>query len=309
MNFDVATDHFIGEQRAEGRFGGARTDSSYRRTIELHTQDAAEAGHPDILTADRLDVLKTMDRWSHPSTKRVRRAHLVAFYDWAVRNQVRPDNPARQTRGPKRVNPAPVVPTVEEVRKLLAIARTWSGQDWWAIELLAATGVRNAELRALRVRDLARERFVHVPVTAGKGRRERMIPAVASVQAVAREALATRDPSDYVLGHRQTRDVGVKNPRIHIDPTRPISGQALMRLLRKANTQAGLGRPLTPQALRHYVGHRATTLGSIYIAQAWLGHADIGTTVAHYVGLASDEETTKIRDCFSEELEWPAHNA
>jgi integrase/recombinase XerD len=304
MNFTTATDLYIAEQRAEGRFGGTRTDNAYRRTIELHTCDAADAGHGDVLTADRQDVLNTMGRWENSSTKRVRRAQLVSFYDWAVRNQVRLDNPARQTRGPKQIANQPTYPTVEEVQRLLAVARQWGGQEWWAIEMLAGTGIRNAELRALRVRDLSREKFVHVPIAAGKGRRERMIPAVESVQAVAREALATRDPNDYVLGHRQTLDVGVSNPRMLIEPTRPMSGQALMRLLRKASLEAGLGRAITPHALRHYVGWRATKHGSIYLAQAWLGHADIGTTVAHHVGIATDEETVQIRTAMSNDLGW-----
>lgn len=299
-----AIDLYIREQWADGRFNSPRTERDYRATLARHANIAQQAGHPTVQAADRQDILDTLEHWTHPTSKRTRRAQLVSYYDWAQRAGRRDSNPARQTRAPKRTRTQPMILGRQEVLAILGVARQWGGQGWWAIEILACTGLRNAELRGLKARDLGRRGWVHVPPEIAKGHRERWIPATESVHSVAGEVGRTRRPGEYVLASQQTMEVGITDPAMRQDPERPMSPQALMRLLQRASREADLGIGVTPHMLRHHFGHQVATLGSIWSAQALLGHADIGTTVDFYTGRATETETAKTRDAMSAEMGW-----
>ena len=52
----------------------------------------------DPARVGREDVKRTLRRWASPNTQGTNRAKLVSFYDWAMEEGIRRDNPARQTR-------------------------------------------------------------------------------------------------------------------------------------------------------------------------------------------------------------------
>lgn len=102
MKFARAIDLYIADMRAEGRINSPRSERSYRGALhhqcdDLHNRDPAYVG--------REDVKRTLRRWPHPNTQRKNRAILVSFYDWAMEEGYRRDNPARQTRRPKAKPP------------------------------------------------------------------------------------------------------------------------------------------------------------------------------------------------------------
>ena len=72
----------------------------------------------------REDVKRTLRRWPHPNTQRKNRAVLVSFYDWAMEEGYRRDNPARQTRRPKAKPPKVYRLTRAEAAAFLAAAET-----------------------------------------------------------------------------------------------------------------------------------------------------------------------------------------
>jgi site-specific recombinase XerD len=76
--------------------------SGYRRTLGHHCDDL---NNRDPSHVKREDVKRTFRRWPHASTQRKNRAILVSFYDWAMEEGDREDNPARQTRRPKSKPP------------------------------------------------------------------------------------------------------------------------------------------------------------------------------------------------------------
>ena len=100
--FERAIELFVEDMFALGRLTTERSIAEYRRTVRKHAEDAAGA-RPDATTRD--EVKLTLRRWSHPNTKRRKRTMLVSFYDWAVEEGFRPDNPARQVRAPRGREP------------------------------------------------------------------------------------------------------------------------------------------------------------------------------------------------------------
>lgn len=308
MKHHTAIAQYLAEKRASGRFTSDTTVRSYRRTLELHAEDATSAGHQTLKSTDAGDVLATLNRWRGANTKRNRRAQLVSYYDWASRRGYRADNPARSTESPKRKVNTPPVAAPAEIEAVMTEARRRGGRDWWAIELLAGTGIRNAELRGLQLRDLDRPGWLHIRAENAKGGRERWVPAGRAIQAVRDDVRQYRDkPRQHVLASSQTAEVGVPQPQMTENPWEPMSPQALMRLVDRVcgPTGANVRLRMTPQAFRRHYGYVIASTHGVWVAQAVLGHADVGTTVEHYTGLATEVETNAARESIDARLKWP----
>jgi site-specific recombinase XerD len=99
MKFDAAVDEFLAEYTTAGRINSKNTLAAYRYALECLGKDC---GNRDPRTIGRNDVKKTLARWPGANTQRARRAAIVAFFDWAMEEGYRKDNPARQTRRPKK---------------------------------------------------------------------------------------------------------------------------------------------------------------------------------------------------------------
>ena len=97
-------------RRASGRIAGRSTTTATTSTTVI----------PSYVGRD--DVKRTLRRWTHPNTQRKNRAILVSFYDWAMEEGYRKDNPARQTRPPKSKPPKVYRLTRAEVAAFLAAA-------------------------------------------------------------------------------------------------------------------------------------------------------------------------------------------
>lgn len=136
-----------------------------------------------------------------------------------------------------------------------------------AVALMASTGVRVAELVAIRVIDV--EPDVGKIEVRGKGNRER---AVFVVDAQIRRFLAettklrgkTAGPLDSILVNARGA---------------PISTASVRVLLVKAATSAGVTRRITPHMLRHTAATLLLEQGvDIRFVQRLLGHQSIATT-------------------------------
>jgi integrase len=187
----------------------------------------------------------------------------------------------------------------EEVRALVRAAA--SEQDG-AIYLTAAfTGLRRGELVALRWRDVdfqgeairVRGSFSYGEVVTPKGGKVRTVPMVPEVaHALAR--LGSRDgftsDSDLLF----PSEVGE-----HID------GSALRRRYVRALKDADL-RPLRFHDLRHTFGSLAINRASIVQVQAWMGHADIDTTMRYLHHKSRSDEAKLLAEAFAPESAQPA---
>jgi len=189
---------------------------------------------------------------------------------------------------PRHQPAPPVTLTDAEYERLLAMpnrARAIGRRDAAILQLLGDAGLRSAELRTLRVRDLLRARRDSprrsLRITSGKGGRGRLVRLTrAADQALdrwlavhparlARTQLVAEDaPLVCTLG-RGGRDAG-----------RPLSADALERLVAHHARKAGLPAHLAhPHVLRRYCLTRLAELGTpIQRIARFAGHADIRVT-------------------------------
>lgn len=211
--------------------------------------------------------------------KRLRESYDAARFDFYSPEEIEQLVSAAAT-GTHRSAGRPAVSNTER-----AIRAAEDRQDA-AIYLTAAlTGLRRGELLALRWEDVDFEQS-SIRVFEGysanqagkpKSRKSRTLPMVDKV-ADTLKALKTRgvhtDKSDLVF---VSRDGG------HLD------GSALRRRYKAALDAAGLRR-LRFHDLRHTFGSLAINVASIVQVQAWMGHADIQTTMRylHHKSRADD---------------------
>ena len=215
-------------------------------------------------------------------------------------------------RVPRR-EPAPVVLTRAEVRRLLA---ELEGIPQLVARLLYGTGMRLLEALRLRVKDLdfgAGE----VMVRSGKGQKDRTttLPRVLSVALRLHlegvRALHDRDVVDgfgrvWMPDALEVKYAGASgswpwqwvfpaarrsiDPRSGIERRHHLSEQAIQRAVHDAASRAGLAKPATPHTLRHsFATHLLESGHDIRTVQELLGHADVKTTMiyTHVLGLGA----------------------
>ena len=167
----------------------------------------------------REDVKRTLRRWPHANTQGTSRAKLVSFYRWTMEEGIRKDNPAEQTRRPRR-RPSPRRRlTEDEVVSLLVSCET--RRERWAMYLALYVGLRNSELRGLRGEHFARPGWVWVSPDIAKGSRERFVPVTPDLAPVVAEIRAFVAGDEYVLPAERWRDPGCNKVRCELRYLRP----------------------------------------------------------------------------------------
>src|SRR5579863_7136571 len=272
MKFAEAIDLYVADMRAQGRLNSASSELGYRATLMAHAEDV---GNRNPAYVRRDDVKRTLRRWPHPNTQGTNRSKLVSFYDWAMEEGIRKDNPVRQTRRPRRRAAEGYRLTEEEARSMLLAAD--GVRERRAIFLLTCAGLRNAELRGLKGKHLERRGFVWVSEDIAKGRRERWVPVIADLAPVAGEIVSHVASDDYVLPAQRFRNPPFNTVRQGLSQ-RPSSSQALRRLVMRVAAKAGVRAHVHPHALRHAFAAHVARGADTRIAQHLLGHANLGTT-------------------------------
>ena len=174
-------------------------------------------------------------------------------------------------------------PAVSDTEQAL---RDFEDQQDAAIYLTAAlSGLRRGELLALRWADIDFERSsirVYEGYSANttgktKSRKSRTVPMVEKVA----KALKEQKQRSFKTG--KTDLVFISRERTNVD------GSALRRRYMRTLDAAGL-RQLRFHDLRHTFGSLAINVASIVQVQAWMGHADIKTTMRylHHKSRADD---------------------
>ena len=283
MKFAVAIDLYVQDMRSQGRMRSDATERSYRSILNRHNEDLTNR---DPSYVGREDVKRTLRRWAHPNTQRNARSILVSFYDWAMEEGIRKDNPARQTRRPKR-RPTSVYRLTREEAVSMMLA-TETRRERWAVYLGMCCGLRNAELRGLRGEHFERPGWVWVGADVGKGERERWMPVIADLVAVVAEIRAHVGRDEFVLPALRFRDPPFNRSRKELKE-RPSSSQALRCLVMEVAERAGIRAHVHPHLMRHAYGDHIARFAGMRNAQFLLGHAGIATTET-YVGQPTLEE-------------------
>jgi integrase/recombinase XerC len=201
-------------------------------------------------------------------------AALRSFYRYLLREGVVAVNPAELVQQPRCEKYIPVVLSVDEITALLAVkfAEDAAGRrDRAMIELFYSAGIRLSELTGLNLWDVhLREGLVKV---RGKGRKERIVP----IGGPAREAVEAYLEKRTSLGKERTEE----GRQALFLSTRgmPMNPRGVARVLERVVRQSGIGRKISPHALRHtFATHLLDAGADLRSIQEMLGHRSLSTT-------------------------------
>ncbi len=292
MKLTSSIDAFVSDMQAQGRLNSKGSEDAYRKTLVSHSEDVQNR---DPRYTNRDDVKRTLGRWKHPNTQGNRRAILVSFYDWLMEEGLRRDNPARQTKRPRRRKAQVYRLTLEEAQRLLRAASTRRQRR--VIYLGICAGLRSQELRGLQGRHFDRPGWIWVSPDIGKGGRERWMPVIPDVEGVVAEIQEHVATDEYVIPAQKVWNLEPNRPALDV-PEQGCSPQALWRLVELVGRQAGIAAHMHPHLLRHAYGDHIARYAGMRNAQFLLGHADVATTET-YVGAPTLDELAASIQGFS----------
>ena len=189
----------------------------------------------------------------------------------------------------KRLSAPPTVLSIDEVRLILATARTPQLRAF--LTTVYSCGLRLAEALDLRVDDVDRARMM-LRVQKGKGNKGRDVPLPASTYGLLRAYWKThRNPRLLfpALGRSGTQGAGA------LKPMAQGSVQGALRRILKELPQ--IRKRATIHTLRHsYATHLLEAGVNIRQVQQYLGHASLVTTMIylHVTDLGNDDASGRI---------------
>lgn len=166
-------------------------------------------------------------------------------------------------------------------KKFVRFETATAGQALLIVELFLCTGLRVAELAALRVADTPIVLGLDaVMVYRGKNNKDRTVPISARLAKLIEEFV--KDYRNQTLPrHVRTRDY-LKPLFYSTQRRRPFSTNGLYRKIRQAAEHAGLLKRLTPHMLRHSFATNALRANvNIYKLQMLMGHESLATTAGY----------------------------
>jgi integrase/recombinase XerD len=275
VGLDEAVDEYLDHVATE-RGLARKSVEAYARDLAVFTRfllgrgvrSAARLGTGDV----RAHLAALANRGLSPRSRARALAAVRGFLRFLALRGVLPDDPARTIRVRRPPARLPRALATAEMGALLAqpADRERRGlRDRALLELLYACGLRVSEAIALRGSQV--DLVAGFVTVLGKGGKERVVP----LGRPARAAL------EAYLTHARPRLLrGRPSPFVFLGPGgRPLTRQAVWKLVRRRALAAGLGRRVSPHTLRHtFATHLLSGGADLRIVQTLLGHADIGTT-------------------------------
>jgi len=292
----LAARNLFGEaERIAARAASASTRRQYAAIFRAFGDWlAAELGRPPVVGDLDADVIAAYGRHlaacggrggrpAAPATVRVYLSMVRAL----ARDLGREDE-AAEVRVPRHEPGPPETLTDADYGNLLRVPdrRTIAGKRNYALlRVLGDCGLRSAELRGLRARDLRRPRSNarhHRLYVRGKGGREREVPVPDAVQQ-ALEAWTAVHPLARGVGLLDEQPLFVRLGRHGGQDPTPLSAVAVHRLVRRSCLAAGVPDRLAhPHALRAYWATHLLEAGvPVHEVSARLGHVDLRTTARY----------------------------
>jgi integrase/recombinase XerC len=200
---------------------------------------------------------------------------LRAFYKYLVRSGKAKYNPAQPVRTSKTEKYIPIFLSVDEMFDLLNVQEDNSIlglRNKAMLELFYSSGLRLSELAGLDITDLdLNQALVKV---RGKGRKERIVPVGGPARMVIREYLA----KTVKLRRNVSADV-FKDPLFLNANGKRITGRSIARIVDETMVKSGIGRKISPHALRHsFATHLLNAGADLRSIQELLGHESLSTT-------------------------------
>jgi site-specific recombinase XerD len=166
----------------------------------------------------------------------------------------------------------PVVLSQDEVARFLAAVDNLKHRV--ILTVCYATGLRISEAVRLTPAAIDSQRMV-IRVEQGKGRKDRYVMLPAKLLAMLRDYWKRTHPGQWLFpGDR---------------PGQPICPLTINHTCREVRQQCGIGKPVTPHALRHaFAVHLLEAGTDLRTIQLLLGHRNLGTT-ARYLLIATSK--------------------
>jgi integrase/recombinase XerC len=200
---------------------------------------------------------------------------LRAFYKYVLRTGKIKNNPAELIQTLKTEKYMPTFLSVDETFQLLNAHadHSVSGlRDHAMLELFYSSGLRLSELAGLNVTDFD---FSQMLVKLrGKGKKERIVP-------VGKPALQAIE--DYIKKTAEVRKKYenniFKNPLFLNARGERITARSIARIVDASTVKSGIGRKISPHALRHsFATHLLNAGADLRSIQELLGHESLSTT-------------------------------
>jgi integrase/recombinase XerD len=253
------------------------TLESYRRDVSQFALWLDEAHGKPLLEAAPSDLTRHL-AWqieakrAKPRTTGRMVSSLKRFFQFALREGLRRDDPAADLDSPKLPRSLPKSLSEAEVEQLLDAPDVTTPQglrDRAMLETLYASGLRVSELVGLKTIQASLD--MNVVRVLGKGSKERLTPLgeeaadwIARYQREARPLLLAGRKSDALF---VTARGG------------PMTRQAFWALVKRHAARAGIRQAISPHTLRHaFATHLINHGADLRVVQLLLGHADISTT-------------------------------
>ena len=253
------------------------TLESYRRDLAQFALWLRDAAGKRLLEAGAADLQRHL-AWQVESKKAQPRttgrlvSSLKRFYQFAVREGMRQDDPTVELEGPKIPRSLPRSLSESDVESLLAAPdlETHTGlRDRAMLETLYASGLRVSELVTLKTLQVSLD--MGVVRVLGKGSRERLTPL--GEEAIDWIVRYQREARPALLGARKSDALFVTARG------GPMTRQAFWGLVKRHARTAGIRPAISPHTLRHaFATHLINHGADLRVVQLLLGHADISTT-------------------------------
>jgi len=159
--------------------------------------------------------------------------------------------------------------TTDEVARLIDGAKNLTHRTM--LMVLYSTGMRNAELRHLQVRDIDSRRML-IHIQQGKGGRDRYVPLSATLLETLRAYYRWMRPKTWLFPGT------IQNWRAD----KPITPKVVWDACREAGKRAKLEKRVSPHLLRHsYASHLVEAGADLRTVQLLLGHVKLEHTVIY----------------------------
>jgi integrase/recombinase XerD len=197
------------------------------------------------------------------------------FFSWLTKNMVILYDPAKDIEIPPMKKGLPrTILSEEEIAKFIELPDTETAigyRDRTIFELFYATGMRNTELKTLKIQDIDLEaRTIHIK--EGKGNKERLIPLIRLSFEYLKEYL--EKVRSQFLKDKENHDFVFLNLAGH-----SFNRQGICELFEKYRKTSSIAKPVSSHIFRHSIATHLLENGmDIRYIQELLGHGSLQTT-------------------------------
>ena len=268
MHVHVFAELFVSAKQSEGLSG--KTIRWYRQELERYAAFTV-ANHLDWLETSTVraflaEVQSTRSGRGvdgHVSVATVRAYHrtLRVWFRWLVAEGHIERTPMDRVRAPRADQTPPKTISADDFFALLNAARG-NQRDYALVLFLADTGVRDAELRGLRLGAL--DMHLRHALVFGKGRKARMV-------------FFTEETAEALASWLRVRPT--ETDLVFPGQRGPLASCGVYQILRRLAHRAGVKGRFNPHAFRHFFAScYVANGGDLETLRRLLGHADLETT-------------------------------